>query len=105
MKVGKTIKFLRLSAGLKQSDLAKRLGVSSNYISLVENDRRDPSLSFLKDLSDEFGVPLGLLFLEVEANQSKTSPEERALLMRIKDLIFQIEQMRLHREGQTSHGT
>lgn len=105
MQVGTTIKFLRMTAGLKQSDLAERLGVSSNYISLVENNKRDPSLSFLRDLSNELGVPLGLLFLEVESDQSKTSPEERALLMRIRDLIFQIERMRLQRETQASHGT
>ena len=105
MGIGKTIKFLRLSAGLKQSDLAERLDVSANYISLVENDKRDPSLCFLRDLSDNLGIPLGLLFLEIESDQNKVSPEERALLMRIRDLIFQIERMRLQREGQASHGT
>ena len=105
MRMGKTIKFLRLAAELKQSDLAERLGVSSNYISLVENDKRDPSMSFLRDLSDELRVPLGLLFLEVESDQDKTSPEERALLVRIKDLVFQIERMRLQRESQTTYGT
>ena len=105
MQVGNTVKFLRLSAGLKQSDLAARLGVSPNYISLVENDKRDPSLSFLRDLSDEFGVPLGLLFLEIESDRSKTSGEERALVMRIKDLILEIERMRLQRESQGAHGT
>ena len=105
MQVGKTVRFLRLSAGLKQSQLATRLGVSPNYISLVENNKRDPSLSFLKDLSTEFGVPLGLLFLDIESDQSRTSHEERALVIRIKDLILEIERIRLQRQGQAVHGT
>jgi transcriptional regulator with XRE-family HTH domain len=105
MEVGTTVRFLRLSAGLKQSDLAARLGVSPNYISLIENNKRDPSLSFLRDLSDEFGVPLGLLFLDIEVDRSKTSGEERALVMRIKDLILEIERIRLQRHGRAAHGT
>lgn len=97
MGVGTTIKLLRVSAGLRQSDLADRLGVTSNYISLVENDRREPSLSFLQNLSEDIGVPLGLLFLNVELDQRVMSAEERALLHRIKDLILEIERIRLQR--------
>ena len=99
MGVGTTVRFLRLSAGLKQSELASRLGVSPNYISLVENNRRDPSLSFLRHLSDEFGVPLGLLFLDVDTDRGRRPAEERALLMRIKDLILELERIRLQREA------
>ena len=105
MHVGNTVKFLRLSAGLTQSDLAGRLGVSANYVSLIENNKRDPSLSFLGRLSNEFGVPLGLLFLEVGSNHSEVSREERALVMRIKDLILEIERIRLQRENQASDAT
>jgi transcriptional regulator with XRE-family HTH domain len=104
MHVGETIRFLRLSAGLTQSELAARLSVSANYISLVENNKRDPSLSFLRDLSDKFGVPLGLVFLDIEPDPSRTSGEERALVLRIKDLILEIERIRLQREAQAAHG-
>jgi transcriptional regulator with XRE-family HTH domain len=98
MSVGRTIKFLRIAEGLKQKELADRLDVSPNYLSLVENDKREPSLSFLGSLASEMGIPLGLLFLEVDGNLSEVSPEERALLIRIKDLVFQIQQIRLRNE-------
>ena len=103
MGLGKTVKLLRVAAGLRQSDLAERLEVSPNYVSLVENDKRDPSLSFLRSLSDELGVPLGVLFLEVESNRSGRSPEEMMLLMRIKDIALEIERLRLQRRAQISH--
>jgi transcriptional regulator with XRE-family HTH domain len=98
MSVGRTIKFLRIAAGLKQKDLADRLDVSPNYLSLVENDKREPSLSFLRSLASEMGIPLGLVFLELDNNPREVSPEERALLIRIKDLVFQIQQLRLQNE-------
>jgi transcriptional regulator with XRE-family HTH domain len=99
MSVGRTVKFLRIAEGLRQKELADRLDVSPNYLSLVENDKREPSLSFLRDLAGEMGVPLGLLFLEIDNDLGEVSAEEKALLIRIKDLVFQIQQIRLQSEA------
>jgi len=98
MSVGRTVKLLRTAAGLKQKNLADRLDVSPNYLSLVENDRREPSISFLRNLASEIGIPLGLLFLEIENDITELSPEERAILIRIEELVFQLQQIRLHNE-------
>ena len=99
MSVGRAVKFARIAAGIKQKDLAGRLDVSPNYLSLVENDKRDPSISFLRNLASEIGIPLGLLFHNVDNGSSEVSPEEKALLLRIQDLIFQMQQIKLHNEA------
>ncbi len=52
MSVGRAVKFARVAAGIKQKDLAGRLDVSPNYLSLVENDKRDPSISFLRNVAN-----------------------------------------------------
>ena len=98
MSVGRAVKFARVAAGIRQKDLADRLDVSPNYLSLVENDKRDPSISFLRNMASEMAIPLGLLFLNVDSGLSEVSPEERALLLRIQDLVFQIQQIKLHNE-------
>jgi transcriptional regulator with XRE-family HTH domain len=98
MSVGRAVKFARVAAGIKQKDLADRLDVSSNYLSLVENDKRDPSISFLRNVATEMAIPLGVLFLNVDGDLSEVSPEERALLLRIQDLVFQIQQIKLQNE-------
>ncbi len=95
--IGKTIKFLRIAKGLKQSDLAERVKVSTNYISLVENDKREPSLSFLKVLASTLDISVGLLFLELDMSKKEVSPQERDLLMKMRDLIVQIEMVRLQK--------
>ena len=99
MSVGRAAKFARVAAGIKQKDLADRLDVSSNYLSLVENNKREPSISFLRNLAGELAIPLGLLFLNVDSDLSEVSPEERALLLRIQDFIFQIQQIKLNNEA------
>lgn len=98
MDLGKIIKLLRTSAGLKQEELAERLHVSSNYISLIENNKREPSLSFLRELANELGVPLGLLFLEIDKAKFADAPERNELLMRLRDLLFDIERIRLQQQ-------
>jgi transcriptional regulator with XRE-family HTH domain len=99
MSVGRAAKFARVAAGIKQKDLADRLDVSPNYLSLVENDKREPSISFLRNLAGELAIPLGLLFLNADSDLSEVSPEERALLLRIQDFIFQIQQIKLNNEA------
>jgi transcriptional regulator with XRE-family HTH domain len=99
MSVGRAAKFARVAAGIKQKDLADRLDVSPNYLSLVENNKREPSISFLRNLAGELAIPLGLLFLNVDSDLSEVSPEERALLLRIQDFIFQIQQIKLRNEA------
>ena len=99
MSVGRAAKFARVAAGIKQKDLADRLDVSPNYLSLVENDNREPSISFLRNLAGELAIPLGLLFLNVDSDLSEVSPEERALLLRIQDFIFQIQQIKQNNEA------
>ena len=72
MKIGKIVKNARLSRGLKQQDLADALGVTTNYISLLENDHRDPSWRFVCDLAEEVKIPLPLLLLSARADLEGT---------------------------------
>src|SRR5690349_8943713 len=95
--IGKTIKFLRSAKGLKQSDLAKKVKVSTNYISLIENDKREPSLSFLRELASVLDIPVSLLFLELDMSKKEINPQERDLLMKMRDLMVQIEMVRLQK--------
>ena len=61
MKIGQTLKLLRIAAKMNQALLANTLGITTNYLSLVENDHREPSLSFLKKYAEALDVPLGYL--------------------------------------------
>ena len=56
-------------------------------------------MSFLRSLASEIGIPLGLLFLDIEGDISKSSPEEIALIMRIQDLVFQLQRLKLQNEA------
>lgn len=60
--LGRTLAAFRKLAGIKQKELAKRIGVTPNYLSLVENDKREPSITTLLKISKEIKQPLSYIF-------------------------------------------
>jgi transcriptional regulator with XRE-family HTH domain len=87
MNLGTAIKLIRTSSGLKQKDIAAKLGVTGNYISLVENGSREPSVSLLKKLAAIFDVPVGLFFLWEDNDSSKKK------VGRLPQLLVELEAM------------
>jgi transcriptional regulator with XRE-family HTH domain len=66
MHTGQIIKLVRTIDGIAQGDAARKLRVTTGYLSQVENGRKKPGLDLLKNFSKEFDVPLPLLFLSAE---------------------------------------
>lgn len=86
LTIGQLIKFGRINHKMSQDVLAKKLEVSKNYISLVENDKKDPSITFLKNTAKLLNIPLVLLIWEkMDLPEGKTKEE--------KDIREQIDKM------------
>ena|ERR1035437_706687 len=62
MNVGQAIKMCRTRRGESQSKLAERADCSVSYLSMLENNKRDPTLSTLTKISHALNVPIGILF-------------------------------------------
>ena len=60
--LGADLRALRKSRGLTLSDLADQLGRSVGWLSQVERDMSEPSITDLRLISDAMDVPMSLLF-------------------------------------------
>jgi len=60
--IGMKIKELRRSKGFSQSDVAKKLGVTSQAVSKWETDSSLPEMTMLPDIASLFGVQIDDLF-------------------------------------------
>lgn len=56
------VKEYRLTLGISQLALAKRIGVSRQTINMIENGRYNPSLNLCINLAKELGTDLNSLF-------------------------------------------
>jgi transcriptional regulator with XRE-family HTH domain len=89
MNLGQVTKLIRTASGLRQNELAKRLRVTANYISMVENGKREPSVSFLRELARVFNVPVGLFFLWEETGMRSVKKN----VDHLRDIVTQLESM------------
>lgn len=53
--LGKVMKAFRETHEIPQSDLAVRLGVSKQFLSDVENDRKNVGIPFIRKFAEELG--------------------------------------------------
>ena len=54
--LGRRVKSARRRTGIRQADLAKKLGISYQYMSMIETGKRKLSLGMLVSLANELGV-------------------------------------------------
>jgi transcriptional regulator with XRE-family HTH domain len=76
ISIGPALKRLREKSSFKSLEaLANASGLSVSYLSLVERDKREPSLSALNKIAAAFGMPLSVLFLSLYAENLSSAPE------------------------------
>jgi transcriptional regulator with XRE-family HTH domain len=61
------LKERRKSAGMSQEELAFRSDLSVSYISLLETENRQPTLTVLAALAEELGVSMSEFLAEIES--------------------------------------
>jgi len=79
INIGKKIKALRLASDLTQEELAQRAELTGGFISQVENEKFQTSISIdsLSDILDVLGVSLAEFFAESDGPQVVYSPADR----------------------------
>ncbi len=76
-----------LGRGLSQADIARMLGVSQGYISLVKSRERALTLDHLSALADELKLPLGAMMLQVSPPPAQMNAETARLFDVTEKLI------------------
>ena len=66
-QLGMRIKYLRKRLKWSQEDLALNSDINKNYISDLENGRRNPSLDILERIAIAFNISLEELFRGIES--------------------------------------
>jgi transcriptional regulator with XRE-family HTH domain len=73
--LGQRIRLLRISKGLKISDIAKATALTSSTISQVERAIISPSISTLKKICDALGASIGYLFEAADVADLSAPPQ------------------------------
>jgi transcriptional regulator with XRE-family HTH domain len=84
MNYGKAIKILRSARNFEQQELAKKAGLDSSYISLIEKGKRNPSSQAVEKITKSLSIPKHLLLLLAsdEKDLRKVSKKESSMIGR-----------------------
>jgi len=62
MNLGKVISDLRKKKNLTQLELAEKCKMTQAYLSHIENNKKDPHITTLKEISKALEIPLPIIF-------------------------------------------
>ena len=109
-KIGQRIRKVRLEHGIKQKDLAKKIGISQGALTNFELGRRKISLEWLLKIARALDVPLSYFIGAVEpaTDDDVLGPKEHRLLRAFRrmsgdrrlqmELLHVVERMSHHVE-------
>ena len=86
---GNTIRTYRKKKDLTQVELALRLGIEPTYLSAIENGRRDPSLTLVRQIGKAISVPPEILFWDAIQTEDVVSEKDRRVVDAAKSIIRQ----------------
>jgi transcriptional regulator with XRE-family HTH domain len=86
MNLGHVIKNVRKARGYTQDEFASVCRITQTYLSQIENNLKDPSLSVLKTIAEKLSVPLPILFFQ-SITEEDVQPEKKAMFKKIDPLV------------------
>ena len=89
------IKQLRISRGMSQVELAKKLSVTKQTVSNWENDNIQPSIDMLERLADFFNVSTDYLLGRVDSTKIST---EGLTTEEISHIVLLINDLKKYKE-------
>jgi transcriptional regulator with XRE-family HTH domain len=102
MNLGNTITRLRKEKKITQKYLADRCNVTQAYLSQIENNKKEPNLSTLKDISVVLGIPLTVMFF-LSLEKSDVPRDKQSFFNEIKPTMVGFFESIFHDTPKSRH--
>lgn len=89
--IGEKIRNIRNEKGITIKELADRINITSGYISQIERDLVEPSLTILRNIASELGVTLATFFSEDTHGGVVQIPLEKRTKIKFADINMEYE--------------
>ena len=90
MRLGHIIKLIRTHKGLNQKQMSELLGISQNYLSMIEGDKKQPSMDRISEMADRLGVSSDALLFAASEVPAELSGKNRKDYHRLQKNIISL---------------
>jgi transcriptional regulator with XRE-family HTH domain len=87
--IGETIETLRRKRKMKQGDLAKQVKITQSYLSMIESDKTEASISTLTAIAEALGISYQLLVM-ASLSVNQVSDDKKEVYYKLVPLIQEI---------------
>ena len=102
MKIGKILKIIRTGKGLTQNQMSKTLGISQNYLSLIEQDKKMPSDEAITSFASSLDISKDALLFISSDLPKELNGKDSDDFQRLQQNIFSLLLYQTSGEIQTS---
>lgn len=88
MKLGYTIKQLRKLRKISQGELAIKTNLTQTYVSLIETDKKEPTMATLRSISNVLEISIPLLILKAAEPSDFNNSEKATILLPVIDSMI-----------------
>lgn len=94
--IGNRMKMIRVYANLKQKDLANSLGIPASILSLYEQGKREPTLTFISKFCEYFKISVSQFFAsEHFESRERTESEIQRISSSLGTILSELEKIKL----------
>ena len=88
MNTGYVLKLIRTSKGMSQKEMADFLGISQNYLSLIESNKKSPSPEKIADFANTLNVSEHALIFASSGVPEELSAEDKKQFRKLQQNIL-----------------
>ncbi len=89
MDIGSVIQAIRKEKKIKQKALAESCNISITYLSQIENNKKDPTISTLTEISRNLEIPLPIIFF-MALEENDIPPNKRDFFKQLNPTFMKV---------------
>ena len=90
MKVGEMIRLIRTRKGISQRDMAEKLRITSNYLSLIEANKKIPGRDIISDFAEKIGISNAALLFAVSDVPDELGEKDKNDFLKLQSNIIHL---------------
>ncbi len=87
MGIGHLLKLIRINKGFNQQHMADIIGISQNYLSLIESGKKKPSVSLIDNISKHLKISKAAMMFSASAPPDELSEKDKKDFKRLQNNI------------------